>query len=159
MLEIVRRARHRHHNAVDLRVYHRVHVLLLLLVVFVRLAEQHVEAGAVGHGLGPFHHLRKKVAVDVRHNDAQRVAAAFAQGRRQVVGLVVELLGQLPHPLAGGGADARMAAQCPRNSGNSQVQLLGNVRDRSAFLSQSGSGLVNTVLKCISEPTLLDLQR
>ena len=109
--EIVRRAGYGYQNAVDLGVYHRHHVLLLLLVVLVRLAEQHVEAGPVGHRLGSLHHLREEMAVDVGHNHAQRVAMAFAQGGGQVVGLVVELLGQLLHPVAGGLADARMPAQ------------------------------------------------
>ena len=115
VLEIVRGAGQRHQNAVDPRVNQRVDIFEFVLVVFIRLAQHHVEARLAGHGLHALQHLRKKVVVDVGHNHAQRVAVAFAQGGGQVVGLVVELLGQGLHPVAGGLADARMPAQGPRN--------------------------------------------
>ena len=147
VLEVVRGTRERHQNAVDLRIHQRLHVLGFVRVVFVGLAQHHVVSGLVGHFLDSFHHQGKKVAVDVGHDDAQRVATPLAQGCRQVVGLVVELFGQLPHALAGGLADAGMVAQRPRNGGNGEVQLLGNVRDGSRFGGQGSKVKQVQVLK------------
>jgi len=114
MVKLQRVAGQRHQHARYLGVQQRFHVAALELHILVRLAHDDAEAGLAGGLLDALDNRRKKLALDVGHHHAQQAALAFAQGRGQVVGLVIELFGQLQHPLFGSCPNAVVVAQGPR---------------------------------------------
>ena len=123
VLKVERCPRNRYQNAGYLRAEQGFQVFALLGHVLARLADDDAEAGFAGRRFDAVHHGGKEAAFDVRHNHADELAFALAQGRGQVVGLVVELFGQLEHRLLGGRPNAVVVAQGPRNRGHGHAQL------------------------------------
>jgi len=121
----------RHQNALDLAVHQQLNVLLFLLRVFVRLENHDAETGFAGFHGNTIEHLGEKMAGDVRYQHAQRVAAAPAQGGGQLVGLVVQLIGQQAHTLLGGLTHVFVASQRARHRGGRKLKRFGYIRKGS----------------------------
>ncbi len=140
----------RHQHAGHLGSEQRFDVAALQLHVFGRLAHDDAKAGLAGGLLNALNHRGKELTFDVRHHYSQQAALALAQGGGEVVGLVIALPGQLEHALLGGGPNAVVVAERPRNSRHRHAQLAGQVghrnggrgRARRCFLGEPMRGKV-----------------